>query len=187
MSFYTNEELKEIGFKYVGRNVKISKKSSFYNVKNISIGDNTRIDDFCVISAGTGGIKIGKNVHIAVYCSFIGEGSIILEDFSGTSSRVAIYSSNDDYSGDYLTNPTLPAIYTNVTVGDVILKKHALIGAGSIVLPNVVIDEGAAVASLSLINNNCEAFYIYAGVPAKKLKARSKKLLEFEEKYLTEY
>lgn len=183
MGFYSDIELKDIGFKSVGNNVKISKKSSFYNVKNITIGDNTRIDDFCVLSAGAGGIHIGKNVHVAVYCSFIGEGQIILEDFSGTSSKVAIYSSNDDYSGEFLTNPTVPSQFTNVTVGDVTLKKHALIGAGSIILPGIIVNEGAAVAAMSLVNRDCEAFYIYGGVPAKKIKNRSNNLLNLEKEF----
>jgi hypothetical protein len=34
MSFYTKEQLEKIGFKYLGKNVLISDKSSIYNSKN---------------------------------------------------------------------------------------------------------------------------------------------------------
>ena len=65
MAFLTEIALKEHGFKRLGKGVKISSKASIYNAGNISIGDNTRIDDFCIISAGEEGIEIGRNVHIA--------------------------------------------------------------------------------------------------------------------------
>ena len=56
-------------------------------VLNIIIGDNVRIDDFVVMSAGESGIIIGSHIHIAVFCSFIGAGKIVIEDFSNFSSQ----------------------------------------------------------------------------------------------------
>ena len=50
MSKYTEEELQKLGFKFIGKNVLISQKSSIYGMDKISIGDNTRIDDF--VSSG---------------------------------------------------------------------------------------------------------------------------------------
>ena len=75
-----------------------------------------------------------------------------MADFSGLSSRITIYSSNDDYSGNNMTNPSIPTEFTNVTHADVIIKKHAIIGSGSVILPGVTIEEGAAVGALSLVN-----------------------------------
>lgn len=183
VSFYSESELKMLGLMSIGDNVKISRKVSFYNADRISIGDNTRIDDYCVLSAGDGGIFIGKNVHIAVFCSLIGKGSIYIHDYVGLSSRVSIYSSNDDYSGQFMTNPTVDKEYTNVTVGEIIISKHVIIGSGSIVLPNVRIDEGVAIGALSLVNQNCAAFTMYSGNPIRRLLKRSKKLLELEYEY----
>ncbi|TSB44528.1 acyltransferase, partial [Alkalicoccobacillus porphyridii] len=54
MAYLDEIQLKEMGFKSVGENVKISDKASFYGCDNISIGNNVRIDDFCVFSAGEG-------------------------------------------------------------------------------------------------------------------------------------
>lgn len=69
MTMLDRASVESMGFASVGRNVVISDKVSFYNCANISIGNNVRIDDFCVLSAGEGGIVIGNNVHIAVYSS----------------------------------------------------------------------------------------------------------------------
>ncbi len=54
MGFYTRKELERIGFKSIGENVLISDKTSIYSPQNISIGNNVRIDDYCVLSAGGG-------------------------------------------------------------------------------------------------------------------------------------
>ncbi|WP_019603189.1 acyltransferase [Teredinibacter turnerae] len=184
MSYLTREQLEQLGLKEVGANVKISAKASLYNCGRISIGSNVRIDDFCVLSAGEGGIDIGSYVHVAVNCLLVGAAKVTLGDFSGISSRVAIYSSSDDYSGNSLTNPTVPDEYTDRSHGDVTLGRHAIVGAGSVILPGVSIGDGAAVGALSLVTKNCEEFYIYAGNPAKKLKRRATKLLQLEHQFL---
>lgn len=185
MSYYSLEELQSLGFKSIGKNVMLSKKASFYNCENIEIGNNVRIDDFCVLSAGKGGIIIGNYIHVAVYSSIIGAGKVVLEDFSNISSKVAIYSSNDDYSGEFLTNPMVSEEFTNVSYGEVYIGKHVIIGAGSIILPNVNLSEGVAIGALSLVNKSCESFSIYVGNPLRKIKDRKRDLLVLETDFLT--
>lgn len=184
MAWLNSEQISNMDFANVGSNVLLSDKSSYYNCPKIEIGNNVRIDDFCVLSAGAGGISIGRNIHIAVYSSLIGSGKIVLSDFSNISSRVSIYSSNDDYTGIAMTNPTISAEFTNVTHADVIIGRHVIIGSGSIILPGVVIGEGAAIGALSLVKKDCEAFTTYAGHPLKRLSERSNKLLEVEKLFL---
>lgn len=176
--FFNNKELQKMGFASLGKNVKISIKASLYGVSRISIGNNVRIDDFCVLSAGENGIEIGNYVHISFFCSIIGPEKVILKDFSGLSSRVSIYSSSDDYSGNYLTNPTVDKSFTNMSHGPVTLNKHVIIGSTSVILPNVEIGEGSAVGALSLVAKSCGEFQIISGVPAKFIMFRSKKLLK---------
>ena len=183
-SFYSKEELIQIGFKSIGENLFISRKASFYGVSRIKIGSNVRIDDFCVLSAGVGGINIGNYIHIAVYSSLMGDGNITMEDFSGISSKVSVYSSNDDYTGFSMTNPMVSSEFTGVVHADVRICRHALVGSGSIILPGVTLNEGAVVGALSLINKDCESFYIYSGNPARKIIQRNRQLLELEKEFL---
>lgn len=180
MAFLSREQLEKIGFSELGNDVLISDKASIYNPGAIAIGNHVRIDDFCVLSAGVGGIIIGSHIHVAVYTSLIGAGSIKLSDYCNLSSRVSIYSSSDDYSGRTLTNPTIPDCYKAVVNKEVFLGKHVIVGSGSVILPGVILEEGVAIGALSLVNKRCEAFGIYAGNPAKRIKARSRALLELE-------
>jgi acetyltransferase-like isoleucine patch superfamily enzyme len=186
MSFLSEEKIKAIGFAYVGSNVKISGNAIFYGAERISIGNNTRIDDFCVISAGREGIEIGKYVHIAVYVSMQGQGKIILEDFAGVSSRVAIYSSNDDYSGNFMTGPCVPSKFTNVVHGPVVIGKHVIVGAGAAILPNITIGVGSAVGALSLVTKSIPEYSVAMGVPAKVIKRRERRLEDLEKQLLDE-
>jgi len=179
-SFYSNDELKTIGLKSFGSKVLISRFARIYNPGMVSIGSNVRIDDFCMISSN---VTIGNYVHIAPYCLLIGTLGIEMEDFSGLSSRVSIYSATDDYSGAYLTNPTVPEKYTNVIGGKVTLKRHVIIGSSSIILPSVTLGEGCAVGAGSLVRNSFDDWSIIVGTPGKKIKERSKELLKLEQQF----
>lgn len=185
MGLLTREQIKTMGFSYVGENPRLSDKASYYNCGRIVIGDNVRIDDFCVLSAGNGGIEIGSYIHVAVYSSLIGAGKIILSDFSNISSRVTIYSSNDDYSGASMTNPMVSEAFTNVTHADVTIGRHVIIGSGCILLPGVILEEGVAVGALSLVSKDCKEFGIYFGVPARRIKERKRDLLELEQEFMS--
>lgn len=185
-SFFTKEELFSLGLKTIGDNVLISRKTSIYNPGVIEIGDNVRIDDFCILSGGVG-INLGSFIHIAAFSALFGGAGIIMEDFSGLSVRGTIYTESDDYSGASLTNPMTPAhLKPKYHKGPVVIKRHAIIGANSTILPGVTLGEGAAIGAHSLVTKNCEEWSIYFGNPAKKVKRRSKELLQLEKHFLNE-
>ena len=181
-SFYSEKELKQLGLKSFGKNVKISRHACFYGTGNISMGDNVRIDDFCILS---GYIELGNNIHIAAFTALYGgENGIFIDDFANLSSRVCVYSVSDDYSGETMTNPMIPDEYKNVKSESVHIEKHVIIGSTSVVLPGVRVREGSAFGSFSFVNKDSESWSINAGIPFKKIKGRSKKLLELEKKFL---
>jgi galactoside O-acetyltransferase len=175
-SFYNKEELSTLGLKQYGQNVLISRKSSIYSPEKISIGDNVRIDDFCILS---GNIIIGNYVHIAAYCGLYGKYGIEMQDYSGLSIRCTLLSASDDLSGNFLAGPTIESHRTNVSGGKIILKKYAIIGINSIVFPNITINEGSIVGAMSLVNSDLDEWGIYFGIPAKRKKDRRKDLLKF--------
>ena len=184
MSFLSDTEISALGFESTGRNVKISNKASIYCAEKIVLGDNVRIDDFCILSAGAGGIYMGSFIHIAAYSSLIGRERIQLMDFSGLSSRVSVYSSSDKYTGNWMTNPTVPEDFTGVQHKPVIIGRHVIIGPGSVILPGAILEDGVAVGALSLVRGRCREFGLYSGIPAKRISERKRNLLELEKKLL---
>lgn len=172
--FYNEDELKQIGLKEFGKNVKISRKCSIYSPGEITIGNNVRIDDFCIL---TGKIIIGNNVHISAYSALYGKSVIEFKDYSGCSARTIIYSESDDYSGEYLIGAVNDKALTNVQKGKVTLEKYTQLGANSIVMPGVTINEGAVTGTFTFVNKNLDEWTINAGIPCKKIKDRKKDLL----------
>jgi galactoside O-acetyltransferase len=180
--FYTQEQLWSIGFGSIGDNVLISDKASIYNAKNIHVGSNVRIDDFCILSAGSGGIYIGNYVHIACMVTMIGAAKITLEDFSNVSGKCSIYSSSDDFSGKYLIGPTLPKGFSNVKDSPVFLRKYVILGCNTVVLPGVNIGEGAAIGALSLVSSDVEPYSVCVGSPLRKVKDRKREMVELSKR-----
>lgn len=181
--FYTKEKLNQIGFKSIGENVLISEKCSIYSPQNITIGNNVRIDDFVILSPSSE-LIIGDFVHIACHSSIIGKGKIIISDFVGISGRVSIYSSSDDYTGLAMTNPMIPEKFRKVNDGNITIEKHVIIGASSVILPNIIIKEGCAIGAMTLVSKDCEEFSIYSGNPANKIGKRLKRFLKYEKEFI---
>lgn len=172
-----------MGFGAVGDNVRIARNCNIVSLESIELGDNVIIDGFTQIIA-TGPVKIGSFVHIGARCMLGAKAGITLEDFSGLSSAVRIYTASDDYSGRTMTNPTVPSEFKNVKVAPVRLGRHAIVGSGAVILPGASLGEGAAVGALSLVTHRLRAWGIYSGVPAKFIRNRNKQLLALETRLL---
>lgn len=174
-SFYTEEELSELGLKSYGKKVLISRKCSIYGANHISIGDNVRIDDFCILS---GNITLGSHIHISAYVALYGAKGIEFEDYTGISPRSTIYSAMDDFSGEYLIGPVNPTEKTNVKGGKVTVKKYSQIGANCIIFPDLTIEEGSVIGSMSLVNRSTSPWTINVGIPISKSWQRKKDLIK---------
>jgi galactoside O-acetyltransferase len=178
--YFTENELRTFGFNAVGTNVRIAKSCTILGLANISLGNNVRIDGGAVITATAAPVEIGSYVHIGGHCFLFGAGGISIGDFCTTSQGVKLYSGSDDYSGETLTNPTVPASLKKLEIGKIVLARHVIVGSTSVVLPGCELGEGVAVGALSLVTASLPAWGIYAGNPAKKIRDRSKKLLDLE-------
>jgi galactoside O-acetyltransferase len=182
MAFLSIDQLELLGFKSLGKNVLISDKASIYNCNQIEIGNDSRIDDFCVLS---GKIIIGRNVHIAVFCNLAGgEKGIVMGDFSGLAYGCHVFSQSDDYTGMSLTNPTVPDNFKIEKKSAISIGRHCIIGTSSIILPGVTLAEGTAVAAMTMVTKNTEPWSVYFGVPAKKIKNRKRNLIALEYQYI---
>jgi galactoside O-acetyltransferase len=182
MSFLSDVELKSIGFKHLGKNVKISNLVSIHRPEEISIGDYSRIDDFTAIS---GKVTIGRNVHVAVHSLLLASSEeLVMSDFSALAFGCRLFTSSDDYSGKSLTNPTIPSHFKSTTNGPINIGKHVIIGTNSIVFPGVQIAEGCAIGAATLVSKSTTPWGIYVGNPARRIKERSKELLINEAHYL---
>jgi acetyltransferase-like isoleucine patch superfamily enzyme len=182
MAYLSEEQLIKMGFAHLGCNVRISDKASIYNADQINIGDNSRIDDFCVIS---GKLRIGRNVHIVPFCLVAGgEPGITFCDFSTLAYNVKVFAQSDDYLGTTMTNSTVPAEYKSEIKKPVFIGRHTIVGAGAVIMPGVTIEEGNSIGAQALVTRSTQPWSVYVGIPARRVAERNRDLLELEIKYL---
>lgn len=171
--FLSEQELVELGFAAIGHHVRISRHALFFNPHRISVGDHSRIDAFSILAAGEPHLKIGRHVHISAYVAILGRSAVELQDFCGLSARVTVFTSTDDFSGSFLTGPTVAEEFRAVLDAPVVISEHVVVGAGTIVLPGVTIGRSAAVGAASLVSRDVLPHTLVAGVPARRLRDRS--------------
>lgn len=178
--YYESDALRAMGFKAVGENVRIAKSCTILGLPNIELGSDVRIDGYTIISASADGafLKIGSNVHLGGWNLLIAGAGIEIGDFCSLSHGVRVFTRSDDYSGEFMTNPTLPPEYTNVTGAPVRLEKHCIVGSGSILLPGVMLGEGVAIGSMTMIKDSLAPWGLYVGIPARRIRDRSRHLLK---------
>ena len=175
--YYTDAELNTAGFKSVGKNVKIHSRSSIYCPENITIGDNVRIQDFVVIVATTEPVEIGNCVEINCFSYIGGTFGVHLGNHVTLAPGVKIFSTNDDYSGEFLVTRNFGEEFVGKDKGRVVLKDHAIVGVDSVVLPKITIGLGASVGAMSLVKNDLKSWTIYCGCPAKRIGERKRSML----------
>ena len=176
---YTDEELRVLGFGSLGRNVQVARNCALYGIENIHLGNHVRIDAFTTITASDRhAVHLKDFIHIGVHCYLSGSGGgIELERYAILSSGVRLFSSADDYSGEFMTTPLVPPPYTNSRCGRIHLESFSIVGAQAVVLPCCRLGEGAALGAFSLARKDLKAWTIYSGIPARRLKARARKPL----------
>ncbi len=181
----SDDELGKLGFASIGKRVAIDSSVAIFGSSHVHIGNDVRIDAFCVLSAGPGELRIGSNIHIAAGASIFAAAGVTMKNFSGLSGGVSVYSVSDDYVGGYLTNPTVPEKFKRVTRAPVCLEEHALVGAHSVVLPGVTLGRGCTAGALTLVNHDIAPFDVVAGNPMRVMAKRNQARLErLEAEYL---
>jgi len=130
------------------------------------LGDNCSVWFNAVIRGDVNSIRIGNNVNIqdgaVIHCTYLGAPTTISDNVS---------------------------IGHNALVHGCKLESNVLVGMGSIIMDNVVVEPYTIIAAGSVVleNTRCESGYIYAGIPAKRIKEISDKQRELLEQLPKKY
>jgi acetyltransferase-like isoleucine patch superfamily enzyme len=164
--------------------VKTFEYTKIVGMEHIEFGHDVIIDDFVFIYA-TNTITIGNYVHIASFTSITGGGVLRIADFANISSGVRIATGSDDFKDWGFGGPPMPEKYRNVVRGRIQIGKFCVIGANSVILPNVAIGEGVSIGAASVVTRDLEPWGIYIG--NKRVGERNKAaILKNYEQFLLE-
>jgi dTDP-4-amino-4,6-dideoxy-D-glucose acyltransferase len=181
--FLPRAVLETLGFAKLGRDVLIHSTVVIVDCSKISLGSRVRIDPYVIIS-NRGGVEFGNNIHFGGHSVIAGHAAVHFEDFVNISHFVGIYTSNEDLSGRTLSNPTIAGGAKTARSASITFGRHSAVGAGSLVFPGAKFGEGSVLGALSRISRPLRPWTTYAGIPARRIRERSRELLEREAEYL---
>lgn len=184
MAWLNREQIERIGFIAVGDEVRISDRASFHGADRIRIGSHVRIDDFTIVTAHEP-VTIGSYCHLSARVFIGGTHGVEMADFTNLSVGSCVFTSCDDLSGNHLIGAAVPDLYRGLTNGKVVLDKYSGAGANSVVLPGVHMPIGSGIGALTLAHKSLEPWTLYLGVPMRKVKRTSTKMIELEARLLT--
>ena len=118
-------------------------------IGDVTMGDNFSIWYSTVLRGDVNSISIGNNVNIQ-------DGAVVH----------TLYKRSKTVIGDNVS------IGHNATIHGATIESNSLVGMGATVLDDAVVESGAIVAANALVTSGMrvESGWIYAGVPAKKIK-----------------
>ena len=114
-------------------------------------------------------ITIGHDTIIGDHCFLDGRAPLTIGNHVGIASQVLIYNDEHDINSSDYGN----------SFGPVTIEDYVFIGPRAIILPGVTIGKGAVVAAGAVVTKDIPALEIWGGVPAKKIKDREIKTLNY--------
>ena len=161
-----------------GDDVVISKLAEIRRSHLVSVGNHAAIDSFVSITTGA---EIGDYVHISPHVSAIGgaTGMLRMGHFTNLAAGCRIICGTDEFLGQGLIgSAAIPAAHRDkIRVAPVTLANFANVGSNAVIMPGVTLGEGSVVAACAFVNRDTEPWTIYAGVPARPIKQRSRDLM----------
>ena len=139
----------------IGKNFHAGRNVFLWAKHNIIIGDNFYIGKYSIIECDA---EIGNNVIFANNTSLIGKYDHHYQQI-GIPIRLASQIRDKDYCWKGLNEK-------------IIIEDDVWIGLGSIILSGIHIKQGSIIAAGSVVTTDVDAFSIYGGVPAKKIRNR---------------
>ena len=131
--------------------------------KKFDIGSYSTIEDYCIISNGSGDVIIGDECQIGIGTAVLGP--VTIGNGSGTGQHVFISGFNHEFK-----DGTKNSKYQGLDVRGVIIEDEVHIGANSVVVAGVRIGKRSQIGAGSVVTKDIPPYSIAAGNPAKVLK-----------------
>jgi len=181
----------------VGKGVVFGRGITLRHPRKIKIGDNTIIDDGCVLDAKGAhneGITIGRGVYIGrntiIYCK---DGDIVLEDRVNIGHNSMIFSSNKVFVGketliaayfyamsggsyDYTSNKKV-INQSGYSKGPTIIGDNCWFGGKVVVADGVSVGRNSVIGAGAVVLKDIPEYSVAVGIPAqviKKVKTQKK-------------
>ncbi len=138
-------------------------RMALYRQAGLNVDVTSNIMMYCFVLEARN-ITIGPNCIIGPFTTLDGRGTLTIGRNVNVAGQVLTI------GGHHLVDsPTAEGL-----VGKVVIEDNAWIGMRATILPDVTIGEGAYVAAAALVNRDVPPYTLVGGVPAKKIRDRSR-------------
>lgn len=157
---------------YIDKHCIIEKDVEFNTLYGgtISIGKNCALLKGCQILTYGGNIFIGNNCSINPYTIIYGQGNVTIGNGVRIAAHCIIIPSNHIFS-----EANIPIYEQGLENKGIIIEDDVWIGSGVRILDGITIARGCVIGAGSVVTKSTEAYGIYVGVPARKIKSRNYK------------
>lgn len=154
-------------------NVKLFEPTTLIDKEKFSFGKNVIISEYCHIYGGLG-VSIGDFVHISANVCVGGGGKLTIGNFVNISAGAHLITGTDSAKGDALVGAAVHSDLRKVDRGYIVLEDYSWVATGAIIMPNVVVGEGAVVGAGAVVMKDVDSWTVVVGNPARQIKTRPK-------------
>lgn len=157
-------------FLKLGEDVRIWESAVIKYCELSSIGDHVAIDRVVISTP----IEIEGNVHISSGAVIIGgkNAKVVLKKYSFVSANSTLIAGSEDFVSGKMVGAMCPIEFRDLIIKPIIFERYSGCGAGSIILPGVMLAEGSVIGAGSVVTKNTEPWGIYVGSPAQRIGTR---------------
>jgi len=135
----------------------------------IFIGNNSVLDNGVILRANGGTILIGENSSVGPYCMIHGGGGIKIGNGVRIGSHAVVVAADHIFD-----DPTKFIFLQGESMKGISIADDVWIGAGAKILDGVFLAVGTVVAAGAVVTNSTDPYSVVAGVPARRIKFRTK-------------
>lgn len=163
--------LKLLRFKKVGKNIFVKRHLVVNQPKNISIGDNSRIGQYCRLecyqdkNGRIGQINLGSFTSINNFCTILCGEDINIGNYSRLASYVTIMSESHGINPEKGIYHKQDLVCKEVNIGE-----YCWVGEKVIIMPGVTIGDWSIVGAGAVVTKDIPPYSIAVGNPAKVIK-----------------
>jgi galactoside O-acetyltransferase len=161
-------------FAHVGEEVLVFEHALILKPETISIGDHSRIDDYCRLEGGAG-LDIGTHVHVSSFSSIIGGGRCRIGDMADVAHGARVITGSDQ--PDAAMSTMSPIEWRHVETSTIVIDHLAFLATNAVMLPGTSLGVGAIAAAGSVVTKTIPAWEIWSGVPARPMAVRDREAL----------
>jgi len=143
--------------------IKSNVRKDLFPFNDFYLGENSTIENFCTLNNGVGALYIGNNSRLGLASVLIGP--VEVGNDVRIAQNVVLSALNHNYE-----DVNVPISQQGVYTKQIVIGDETWIGANAVILPGVIIGKHCVIGAGSVVTKSVDDFSVVAGNPARLIK-----------------